>query len=148
MTVRKRLIHEALRVYGTQEFSGRRHNRRIVGWLRNVIPGASRDETPWCSAFLYSMALLAGVKVPTRRPAAAISWKGAGAHLASLDLATTGDIVVLFRGDRKSWKRHVGLYIRHTPKYVYLLGGNQANKVQITKYPRSRIDVIVTPESA
>jgi hypothetical protein len=34
---------------------------------------------------------------------------------------------------------HVGFYVRETAKYVYVLGGNQSNKVSIAGYDKARI---------
>lgn len=137
----------ALSYYGTKERPGKNHNSRIVSWLRMVLPSASRDETPWCSAFMFAVGVQVGIRVPTKTPARAISWKDAGEHIP-LEEAQQGDIVVLTRKSKHKWARHVGLYVKHTKNYVYLLGGNQGDKVQITAYKRSRIDAIIAPEPA
>jgi hypothetical protein len=34
---------------------------------------------------------------------------------------------------------HVGFYVRETAKYVYVLGGNQSNKVTIAGFDKARI---------
>lgn len=141
------MMSAALSYYGTKEIAGKRHNPRIVRWLRAVIPGAYRDETPWCSAFMYAIASEVGVKLPTKTPARAISWKSIGPH-ATLDQVQQGDIVVLTRKSRHAWARHVGLYVRHSKNYIWLLGGNQGDTVTITRYRRSRIDAIIPPQPA
>jgi hypothetical protein len=50
-----------------------------------------------------------------------------------------GDIVVFWRESIKSWKGHVGFYIREKDGWIYTLGGNQANQVKISAYPKSRV---------
>jgi hypothetical protein len=33
----------------------------------------------------------------------------------------------------------VGFYVRETARYVFLLGGNQSNAVNIAAYPKTRV---------
>ena len=51
----------------------------------------------------------------------------------------TGDIVILWRDNPKSWKGHVGYYIRSSKDQIWILGGNQENEVKIKAYPKSRL---------
>jgi uncharacterized protein (TIGR02594 family) len=69
-------------------------------------------------------------------PEVAKSWLGVG---RPVDQPHLGDVVVLWREHPKSWKGHVGLFIRQTPNWVYLLGGNQGNRVSIQAYRRHRV---------
>lgn len=41
---------------------------------------------------------------------------------------------------------HVGFYVRETDKYVYILGGNQGNKVSIAGYDKGRIIAYRLPQ--
>lgn len=41
---------------------------------------------------------------------------------------------------------HVGFYVRETDKYVYILGGNQSNKVSIAGYDKGRIIAYRLPQ--
>src|SRR5690606_14226880 len=45
-------------------------------------------------------------------------------------------IAVMKRGN-STWEGHVGFVQDFDNKYVWLLGGNQSNAVNITRYPRS-----------
>lgn len=142
----KELLLEALRWYDTKEHRGRRHNATIVGWLRNVLPWANKDEISWCSAFLFSCAVMVDADRPDpKRGAAAISWRSTGTPVEGVRQAQIGDVVILYRGKRTAWTRHVGLYVRHDRRYVWLLGGNQGDSVSIRKFPIGRVDCIRRP---
>ena len=41
---------------------------------------------------------------------------------------------------------HVGFYVRETDRYVYILGGNQSNKVSIAGYDKGRIIAYRLPQ--
>ena len=50
-----------------------------------------------------------------------------------------GDVVVLWRESKNSWKGHVGFYINRVDDEIFILGGNQDNQVKISGYPSSRL---------
>lgn len=143
-----RLLTEALYHYGTSEWAGaRRNNPLIVHWLKQILPWSWQDETPWCSAFMFACATMAKVDRPDANEApAAASWRTVGEE-RPLYKCDPGDIVVLYRGSKTSWQRHVGVYIRQSKTHVYVLGGNQGNRVQISAYPIEDIDVCRRPGS-
>jgi len=74
--------------------------------------------------------------LPYTKKLNARSWLNVGKET---DSPEQGDIVVLWRGDRDGWKGHVGFYVRESEKNIYMLGGNQGNRVQIAPYPKSRL---------
>lgn len=41
---------------------------------------------------------------------------------------------------------HVGFYVRETDRYVYILGGNQGNKVSVAAYDKGRIIAYRLPQ--
>jgi len=123
---------------GLKEYPGaKQNNPKIVemftasghAWVKD-------DETPWCSAFVNSVLAQVGIKGTLKLNAR--SWLSWGNEI-SLDDAQKGDIVVFWRGSKDSWKGHVAFYSHHDKDYVYVLGGNQGNKVSLKPYARSRL---------
>jgi uncharacterized protein (TIGR02594 family) len=53
----------------------------------------------------------------------------------ALDEPRPGCVVIVTRDDPKSWKGHVGFYLRSDGEFVYLLGGNQLDQVREHFYP-------------
>ncbi len=123
---------------GTKEYSGSADNPEVLKYLKSVdtlsISAQRNDETAWCSAFVNWCMEQAGIKGTEK--AAARSWLNWGNKLTTPE---QGCVVVLWRESPDSWKGHVGFLVRETNDYVYLLGGNQDDKVNIKRYSRNRI---------
>ncbi|MEQ8547632.1 MAG: TIGR02594 family protein [Cyclobacteriaceae bacterium] len=133
---RLELLDVAMSQYGIMEVRGIEDNKEITKYFDALgFDGSQlKDETAWCAAFAnyclktaclpYSGKLNARsfltVGLPTKHP-------------------IPGDLVVLWREDRQSWKGHVGFYVNHDERFVYLLGGNQSNMVNIAAYPINRL---------
>lgn len=81
---------------------------------------------------------MSGAGYPITQSAAARSWATYGASCKP----HPGCIVVLTR----TGGGHVGFYVRETEKYVYILGGNQGNKVSVAAYDKSRIIAYRLPQ--
>lgn len=138
---------------GVKEVRGKKHNPRILeyfGATSNISRGFLRlrgDEIAWCSAFCCWVMEQAGYVSP--RHALASKWLKWGFEAP---LWTPGSIVVI-----KSWDglarpqltatgNHVGILRRvifeddelTTPKAVELVGGNQRNRVKVSRYPLDR----------
>jgi uncharacterized protein (TIGR02594 family) len=135
------LISKALKEYDVTEIAGPRHRSRVQQFLR-VVGFGKTDETPWCSAFMAWLFLaVTGKRVGK---ANARSWETVEEpfnvlNIGSVRDAEPGDVVVLWRGSPKSWKGHVGLFVRATSSRIWLLGGNQNGKVCVKRYPINRV---------
>jgi len=123
---------------GVKEYAGAADNPDVVKYLKSVESlsrSAQRnDETPWCSAFVNWCMEQAGLEGTDS--AAARSWMSWG---SGIDVPVEGCVTVLWRDSPDSWKGHVGFLVRETSSYVYLLGGNQSDEVNITKYSKRRV---------
>lgn len=130
------LIQKALTQYGVKEIIGSKDNPQIVAYFDEIgFDGEKmKDETAWCSAFANWVAKTTNHCHSGKLNAR--SWLSVG---NSTDTPLLGDVVVLWRESPSSWKGHVGFYIKETPRYVYVLGGNQNNSVCIKAYPKSRV---------
>lgn len=117
---------------GTAEVPGAKANPRIVEYHKATTLRAGSDETPWCSSFVNWAMKEAGY--PTTRSAAARSW----ARYGKAGPLEYGSIIVVSRGTNPALG-HVGFVHRVQGAYVWILGGNQGNRVSIARYPLSRL---------
>jgi len=92
------------------------------------------DGVSWCDAFVDWCALMAG-SAPTPGLNAR-AWLDAGEKVVE---PKQGDIVILWRESKDSWKGHVGFFIKENDKMVWILGGNQTGQVRISAYRKNRV---------
>lgn len=116
-------LDKAREELGVNEFPGAANNPRVIEYLNattNLSAAVrSKDETPWCSAFVNWVMGQAGIE--GTKNALARSWQGWGEHI---DEPYKGCIVV-FR--REQGFGHVGFYLEETETHIKVLGGNQQN---------------------
>ena len=132
---------------GLEEIAGTEDNPFIVAWLNDLekkAADATKDETPWCSAFINEIAKRCGLQ--HTNSAAARSWEDDGEYAdgnvpkkIDIDQAQYGyDIVVFKRGTTKKYG-HVGFYVGKASDKVLILGGNHGPKgkgrISITTKP-------------
>ena len=130
------LIEKALYEYGVKERAGSKDNQRILQYFNDLGYQGSQlhDETAWCSAFVNWVAKQSGYEYSGSLVAR--SWLQIGTSIVK---PKPGDIVVFWRESPSSWKGHVAFFIKETKGYVYVLGGNQNNRVCIKAYPKNRV---------
>lgn len=124
----------AKREIGVKEIPGPKHSGRVLEYHMVTKNSATTDEVPWCSSFMNWIMLQAGFR--GTGSAAARSWLDWGETLSE---PRYGAVVVLWRGSKDSWTGHVGLYMCEDDEFVFLLGGNQGNRVCIQGYPKEQI---------
>lgn len=129
-------VELALTQFGVKEVVGRQDNPQILKYFNDLgFDGtALKDETAWCSAFVNWVCKNSGLDYTKKLNAR--SWLEVGEEV---DTPEIGDVVVLWRVSPDSWKGHVGFFIRETENFIYILGGNQANQVKISEYPKNRL---------
>lgn len=114
-------------------------NRSLWDWLalgRSANKLGDPSRHPWCGDFVetcISQALdeeaLPGL------PYLARDWLKFGAEI---DGPAVGAVVVFYRGDRNGSSGHVGFYISEDSNNYHILGGNQKNRVSVTRIAKSR----------
>ena len=125
----------ALSEIGTKEIPGEEDNPAIVAMFADAgFPGVKDDETAWCAGAQNSWLVRSGQ--PGTKSLAARSFMQWGKPLTK---PRVGCIVVFWRGSPNGWQGHVGMYVREDEKYIYVLGGNQRNSVNISRYSKSRL---------
>ena len=122
----------ALSQINTSEIEGKESNPQIDEYLKAVgMP--SDDDIPWCAAFVcwcLGQHEHQHPGVPTARSLLQLPNK--------LEYPELGCLVVLKRGKFR-WQGHVGFYLDHYLDHLYLLGGNQNNRVGIGMYSMKKV---------
>lgn len=134
-----KLIETALKYYGlTEQATEAKNSPTIVKWLQYLLPWAKTDEVAWCSAFVNGVAVEAGFEHFDKGYGSALArmWLHKG---TVVEQPVLGDVVVLWRGSKDAVTGHVGFFIRETENYIYILGGNQSNQVNITPFNKTRL---------
>ena len=109
-------------------------NPRVLAYYREAGVPQTRDEVPWCAAFVGAVLARSGVQGTGSLLARSYeSW----GRSVPLEEAQRGDVVILSRG--QPWQGHVAFYEGAAGSNVYLLGGNQGDQVNITAYPKARV---------
>jgi len=136
-----RMIAEALKLYGTIEAPGKKENNpTIVAWAKEVGGKVATvykaDEIPWCGLFMAVVAQRAA-KAVVKDPLWALNW---GTFGKATDTPMLGDVLVFVRKTSEGKTAgHVGLYVGEDEKCYHVLGGNQSDKVCITRIDKTRL---------
>lgn len=139
-----RTVQVGLSLYGVAEVVGKGSNKTIMAWRDELnqagipITGYSDDDIPWCGLFTAIVAHRAGKPVPAS-PLWAANWAKFGVEAGN---AMLGDVLVF---KRPGGGGHVGFYIGHDATCYHVLGGNQSNRVCITRIVKDRCTAIRRP---
>lgn len=132
------ILKTAILEIGTKEIKGSSHNEKIIQYAKEAgMDWVNDDETPWCSTFVNWCAKQSGLELSGK--ANARSWMDVGDNVDSDPIP--GDIVIFWRGSKDSWKGHVGIFMGFdkSNKFVFTLGGNQSNSVNISRYKYAQV---------
>jgi uncharacterized protein (TIGR02594 family) len=112
------------------------NNPKVVAYFKDSgNAGVKNDETAWCAAFVGAMLERAGMDGTGKLNARSyLEW---GKPVDRSD-AQPGDIVVFKRGN-SSWQGHVAFFVKDRGAIIDVLGGNQANAVNIKGYQASQL---------
>lgn len=130
-----KIVEQALKYYGQSGIVGPKSNNSILSFFnKSGHLEIKDDDTPWCSAFINAVA--SDLNLPKSGLLNARSWLTIGKETKSPEM---GDIVILWRESPTSWKGHVGIYIASNDKFIWILGGNQNNEVNTSKFDKSTV---------
>lgn len=134
----------AQRFVGVAEVGGPKSNPLVLAMLRLDTAWVEEDATAWCSAFVNFVCWL--LRLPRSKSLAARSWLSVGAPVALEDARPGFDVVVLSRGageqpgaDILAALGHVGFFAGVDAAAVWVLGGNQGDRVSVMPYNRGRV---------
>lgn len=119
---------------GEKEIKGPKHNDFIVMLLSRLAKwlGDGGDEVAWCGAAIAWAADEARYeRVSGWKACRAYAWLGVGTSILE-ENARIGDVVVFNFS-------HVGLVDKIEGNYVYVLGGNQSDSINITRFSRASV---------
>ncbi len=129
-------IATARRYLGQREVKGPHHNPHVLRWWKSIGAPFKDDETPWCGGFVGGVLSETGIK-PVAGGASARAWLKLP---VKLDRPAYGCVVVFWRGDPNGASGHVGFVVgRDRAGNLMVLGGNQADAVNIKPFSRSRV---------
>lgn len=121
---------------GTTEGPGPENNPVIMEMYGSVgHDWVEHDAVAWCAAFVGHCLEKAGIR--STRKLTARSYLDWGVPVETAD-ARQGDIGIVPRG-RSSWQGHVFFIDRIEGAWVWGLGGNQSDAVNIKRYPVAKL---------
>jgi uncharacterized protein (TIGR02594 family) len=134
----------AQRFVGVSEVPEQASNPQILAMLQLDEKWPKGDDVAWCSAFMNYVAWL--LRLPRSKNLAARSWLSVGRSV-SLEEAVAGfDVVVLKRGTGNQpgpnvidAPGHVGLFAGREGTNLLVLGGNQADAVNVSRFASNRL---------
>lgn len=130
MRTRGDMVLAAMQYYGAEAIPGGESNPLVLGFFQRAgRSDIKNDDTPWCSAFLIAIARHVGLELPATL--AASSWLGVGQEIAA---PRFGDVVVFDWQQIGGTGGHVGLVVARYPGHLFVLGGNQDNRVEIAYF--------------
>lgn len=136
LTPRAAMYLKASEYIGLTEMPGEQHNPQILTFFQDIGHNwVQDDETHWCAAFIDWVALKCGCERSFKLDAK--SWLKVG---TLIEIPELGDLVIFWREDPDSWKGHVGLWAGWNKKHIWSLGGNQNGQVNVSSYPRIRLE--------
>jgi uncharacterized protein (TIGR02594 family) len=129
--------YEIARSYiGTTEGPGPENNPVVMEMYASVgHDWVEHDSVAWCAAFVGHCIERAGLR--STRQLTARSYLEWGVPVESAD-AQPGDIGVIPRGS-SGWQGHVFFIDRIEGPWVWGLGGNQSDAVNVKRYPVSKL---------
>lgn len=121
---------------GTSEGKGPENNPAIMAMYGSVgHDWVEHDDVAWCAAFVGHCLEAAGIRSTRKLTARSYLDWGVPVEVAQ---ARQGDIGVIPRG-RSSWQGHVFFIDRIEGAWVWGLGGNQDDAVNVKRYPVSKL---------
>jgi len=131
-----RILVEAVKMMGTKEIKGSKHNPEIMRWAKVVglEKTYTADEIPWCGLAMAYAAHMAGLEVP-KISLRALAWNQFGVQVQE---AMLGDILTFTR----KGGGHVGIYVGEDKDCYHVLGGNQSDAMNVTRILKSRLSQI------
>lgn len=139
-------IRLALAEYGVQEVIGSGSNRTILAWRDELnlagvkVAGYSDDSVPWCGLFA-AIICYRRQKRPEEIPSSPLWARNWANYGVASPQASLGDILVFQRPSGG----HVGFYVAEDATAYHVLGGNQSDKVCITRVAKARCIAVRRP---
>jgi len=136
-TPNKMILLKAISQIGVGEIAGKKSNKQIETYhkfsTKNNDRG-SNESVSWCSSFLCWVVETCGFHSTNSKMARSYEKWG-----EKVTTPIPGDIVTFWRKSLKSGYGHVAVFLLKKGKYIYVLGGNQSDEVNVTRYKTDKI---------
>lgn len=134
---------------GIAETPGAEATPEILAYFRDAgRADVTSDETAWCAAFVAACLARGGIAldaIPQSRRLLASAYETFGTEVP-LDAPRTGCICVFDVGGATGSGRHVGFVTGWTDTTIAVLGGNQADAVNVKHFRRDKLVALRWPE--
>lgn len=131
-----KVLLEMRKLYGTLEATGDADNPTIIAWAKELGPKVGieykRDSAPWCGLVAGIAALRAGYEPPDICVRAS-SWDHFG------DMVEGAPMLGDFLRFERPGGGHIGIYVGEDRGAFHVLGGNQADSVNISRISKNRL---------
>lgn len=139
-------MREARRYMGIKEIPGPKSNPTILGFAKKlggwVASYYTNDDTAWCGLFVGNcIATTLPTETLPANPLGALEWNKFG---VLMQIPAVGAIMTF----RRTGGGHVGMYVGEDTDAYHILGGNQANSVNVTRVAKDRLAGIRWPKTA
>ena len=136
----KKALLTAAGEIGVKEVIGEGNNKQVVKYHAfarkdNDLSKGLADSVPWCASFVCYVLENSGMGSTNSMQARSFLKWGVSTKKKPLP----GDLVVFWRGSKSGWQGHVGFYLEETEQYIYVLGGNQNDEVNVSRYSKSKL---------
>ncbi len=133
------MLKEALKLLDVTEDLSKKNNPIIMSWAKELGADVAHvyiaDEIPWCGLFMAFIAKRSRKEV-VKSPLWALNWGNFGQYTPKPML---GDVLVFIRKTSNGKAGHVALYVGEDSSHYHCLGGNQSDKVCITRIEKDRL---------
>lgn len=124
---------------GVKEAKGTADNPRIVLYHRYSTVNNDKgmpDSVAWCSSYECFVHEMAGLDSTNNKMAR--SWEKWGVAV-KVGEGLPGDTVTFYRNGKSSGQGHVATFLKEDKNYVWVMGGNQADEVNVTRYSKANL---------
>ena len=136
----KTILINAAKELGVKEAKGKKNNPRVQKYLAYGSKNNDKvhpDSVPWCAGYIAFVLETSGLKSTDNLMARSYEGKRSGFKNVS-KMPVPGDITTFYRNGRKSGSGHVAFFLKETPKYFYVVGGNQSDAVNVRRYEKTK----------
>lgn len=130
----------AAKFLGVRETPGKASNPIVDEMFTLAGFKGLKDDVPWCAAFIAAMLKKAGL--PNEVEPKMRLW---AASYGRCGVASKAPVYGAIGVKTRNGGGHVGFVVAANKDFIWLLGGNQGDKVSIAKFPRASFTAYRVP---
>lgn len=119
---------------GVKETPGRGSTQRVLDYrkLAGVALTGDDSDVPWCRILVGAAFRNIGLPIAASALARSIE---SDQNFVRLNGPALGAVAVFWRNSPRSGLGHVGFYRAETKTHIYVLGGNEGDRVDVAPFP-------------